>query len=221
VNGAPDFLSLLDEGDRATLEDAAMRRSYARGTILLHDGDDPASVFLLLEGRVKVTVSGADGREVVLAFKGPGDLLGDMAAIDGEKRCATVAAIEPIAALAFAGSDFRRLLDTRPGIATALLSVLTARVRDADNGRADLDSHGVLGRVACRLLELCDRYGATGEGGVEITLPLTQEELAGWTGASREAVNKALTTFRGLGWVTTQRRELVVTDVEALRRYAA
>jgi CRP/FNR family transcriptional regulator, cyclic AMP receptor protein len=221
VSNARDFLSLIGPDDRTALEDVGMRRSYPRGMILVHDGDDPASVFLLLEGRVKVTSTGVDGREVVLGFRGPGDLIGDMAAIDGEKRCATVAALEPIAALAFARSDFRRLVDTRPGVASALLNVITARLREADSERADLDSHGVLGRVACRLIELCERYGNTGESGVEITLPLTQEELAGWSGASREAVNKALTTFRGLGWVRTQRRELVVTDVEALRRYAA
>jgi CRP-like cAMP-binding protein len=221
VKRLPDFLALLGPDDRTALEAAAMRRSYPRGTILLHGGDDPATVFVLLEGRVKVTATGVDGREVVLAFRGPGDVLGDMAVIDGEKRSASVAALEPITALAFAGSDFRRLIDTRPGVASALLSVVTARLREADSERADLDSHGVLGRVACRLIELCEQYGATRDGGVEITLPLTQEELAGWTGASREAVNKALTTFRGLGWVTTQRRELVVTDVEALRKYAA
>jgi CRP-like cAMP-binding protein len=214
-------MSLLGPDDRAALEDVAMRRSYPRGTILLHGGDDAATVFVLLEGRVKVAATGTDGREVVLGFRGPGDVLGEMAVIDGEKRSATVAAIEPIAALAFAGSDFRRLIDTRAGVASALLSVVTARLREADSERADLDSHGVLGRVAVRLIELCDNHGAAGAGGVEITLPLTQEELAGWTGASREAVNKALNTFKGLGWVKTQRRELVVTDVDALRRYAA
>ena len=216
-----NFLSLLGPDDRSALEEAAMRRSYPRGTILVHDGDDPASVFLLVEGRAKVTSTGVDGREVVLAFRGPGDLVGDMAAIDGEKRSATVAALEPLTALALARSDFRRLVDTRPGVASALLTMITKRLREADSERAALDSHGVLGRVACRLIELCEHYGSSCEGGVEITLPLTQEELAGWSGASREAVNKALTTFRGLGWVRTQRRELVVTDVEALRRYAA
>jgi CRP/FNR family cyclic AMP-dependent transcriptional regulator len=221
VKRVPDFLSLLGPDDRAALDAVAMRRAYPRSTILLHGGDDPATVLVLLDGRVKVTAAGADGREVVLAFRGPGDVLGDMAVIDGERRSATVAAIEPITALAFAGSDFRRLIDTRSGVASALLRVVTARLREADTERAALDSHGVLGRVACRLIELCDQHGAEGDGGVEITLPLTQEELAGWTGSSREAVNKALTTFKGLGWVKSQRRELVVTDVEALRRYTA
>jgi CRP-like cAMP-binding protein len=220
VERATDFLSLLAPADRTAVEEAAMRREYARGTIVLHGGDDPASVFILLEGRVKITAPGADGHETVLAFSGPGDLLGDMAAIDGRRRSASVATLEPVVALALAGSDFRRLLETRPGIGMALLQVIAARLRGADSERVAHDMHGVLGRVATRLIELCERYGADCAQGVEITLPLTQEELASWTGASREAVNKALTTFRGLGWVTTQRRELVVTDIEALRTYA-
>ena len=220
MEGAPDFLSLLTPDDRQAVEAAAMRREFARGSVILHRGDDPASVFILLEGHVKITAPNLHGPEAVLAFRGPGDLIGELGSIDGLPRSAGVAALEPVVVLAIPGRDFRRLLETRPGVGVALLKLVTARLRSADSERADFGAYDVLGRVARRLIELSERYGSAGAAGVEITLPLTQEELAGWSGASREAVSKAHTTLRGLGWVQTRRRELVVTDIEALRTYA-
>lgn len=219
MESAPDFLSLLPPDDRQAVEAVAIRREFARGSQILHRGDDPASVFILLDGRVKITAPNVHGREAVLAFRGPGDLVGELGPIDGLPRSAGVAALEAVAALAIPGRDFRRLLETRPGVGMALLKLVAARLRSADSERADFGAYDVLGRVARRLIELSERYGSTSSAGVEITLPLTQEELAGWSGASREAVSKALTTLRGLGWVETRRRELVVTDIEALRTY--
>jgi CRP/FNR family transcriptional regulator, cyclic AMP receptor protein len=219
VEHAPDFLSLLAPEDRAALEDAGARREYPRGCVMVHRGDDSAGVFVLLEGRVKIAAATAEARDAVLAFRGPGDLVGELGAIDGEQRSADVAALEPVVALALAASDFQRLIAARPGIGIALLRVVAGRQRDADRDLATLGAHDVLGRVARRLIDLCDRYGTDCEEGVAISLPLTQEELAGWTGSSREAVSKALNTLRGLGWVETRRRELVVTDLAALRTY--
>jgi CRP/FNR family cyclic AMP-dependent transcriptional regulator len=215
-----DFLSSLAPEDRAALEEAAMRREYPRGCVIFHSGDDSAGVLVVLEGRVKIAAPGADGRDAVLGFRGPGDLVGELGAIEGGRRSASVAALEPVAALALAASDFQRLVATRPGIAAVLLKVLAERLREADLSLAAFGAHDVLGRVARRLVELCDRYGSSGDAGVAITLPLTQDELAGWTGSSREAVSKALNTLRGLGWVETRRRELVVTDLDALSRHA-
>jgi CRP/FNR family transcriptional regulator, cyclic AMP receptor protein len=169
---------------------------------------------------VKIATTTADARDAILGFRGPGDLVGELGAIDGERRSADVAALEPVVALALAASDFQRLVAERPGIGRALLRVVASRQREADRDLAALGAHDVLGRVARRLIELCERYGSECDAGVAITLPITQEELAGWTGSSREAVSKALNTLRGLGWVETRRRELVVRDLSALRGYA-
>jgi CRP-like cAMP-binding protein len=220
MDSTPDFLSLLDTGDRAALEQTAIRREYPRGCVMLHRGDDSAGVLVLLEGRVKIAAATADARDAVLGFRGPGDLVGELGAIDGGRRSADVAALEPVVALALAASDFQRLVVDRPGIGRAVLRVVAGRQRQADSDLATLGAHDVLGRVTRRLLELCERYGSTSSDGVAITLPLTQEELAGWTGSSREAVSKALNTLRGLGWIETHRRELVVRDLDALRTYA-
>ena len=220
MDSAPDFLSLLEPDDRAALEQAAIRREFPRGCVMLHRGDDSAGVFVLLAGHVKIAAATADARDAVLGFRGPGDLVGELGAIDGERRSADVAALEPVVALALAASDFKRLVTERPGMSRALLRVVAGRQRQADSDLATLGAHDVLGRVARRLIELCERYGSESGDGVAIALPLTQEELAGWTGSSREAVSKALNTLRGLGWVETHRRELVVKDLGSLRAYA-
>ena len=220
MDSAPDFLSLLEPDDRAALEQAAIRREFPRGCVMLHRGDDSAGVFVLLAGHVKIAAATADARDAVLGFRGPGDLVGELGAIDGERRSADVAALEPVVALALAASDFKRLVTERPGMSRALLRVVAGRQRQADSDLATLGAHDVTGRVARRLIELCERYGSESGDGVAIALPLTQEELAGWTGSSREAVSKALNTLRGLGWVETHRRELVVKDLGSLRAYA-
>jgi CRP/FNR family cyclic AMP-dependent transcriptional regulator len=221
VQEEPSFWSLLDTDARQALEQIATRRSYPRGSIVYHRGDDATSVLVLLDGRVKVSAPTVDGHEAVLAFRGPGDLLGELGAIDGRPRSSSVATLEQVTVLACARSSFRALLESRPDVGVAMLQIVVERLRRADAERADFGGHDVLGRVARRLCELVDRFGADDDGGIEITLPLTQEELAGWCGASREAVSKALTTIRNLGWIETGRRTIVVTDIDALRTYAA
>jgi CRP-like cAMP-binding protein len=94
---------------------------------------------------------------------------------------------------------------------------MTRKLRDADRKRVEFGAYDTPGRVARRLLELVDRYGENEGDNVRISLSLTQDELAGWTGSSREAVSKALREFRDRGWVTTGRRSIIVLDVDALR----
>lgn len=187
---------------------------------MYHRGEDVASVVVLLEGRVKICTAAADGHEAVLGFRGPGDLIGELGAIDGRARSADVETLEPVTALICPRSAFRALVESNPQICVALLRVVVERLRHADAERSDFGAHDVLGRVARRLCELADRFGDEGTDGIEITLPLTQEELAGWCGASREAVAKALAQMRTLGWIETRRRTVVITDGDTLRTYA-
>jgi CRP/FNR family transcriptional regulator, cyclic AMP receptor protein len=171
-------------------------------------------------GQAKVTVLDRDGHEAILGFRGPGELLGELSAVDDSPRSATVTALEPMIALGIPGSAFRDLLERRPGIAHALLRVLAARLREADRQRLEYAAYDVPGRLARRLVELAERFGNQTGDGVEITLALSQGELAGWSSCSREAASKALATLRGLGWIDTRRRHILVRDLEALRRYA-
>jgi len=99
--------------------------------------------------------------------------------------------------------------------------MLSSRLRDADRKRIEFGAYDTLGRLATRLLELVERFGEPTERGVRIALPLTQDELAGWIGSSREAVARALQALRARGYVETRRRTIVVLDLDALRRRAA
>jgi CRP/FNR family transcriptional regulator, cyclic AMP receptor protein len=143
-----------------------------------------------------------------------------VSAIDGEPRSATVATLEPVEALLLPGSAFAAFLERRPRVALVILRMVAARLRYADAQQADFATHDVVGRVAHRLVELCDRFGTPGEGRIEVAIPLSQEELAAWTGASREAVSKALQLLRSLRILETGRRHITVLDIDALRRRA-
>jgi CRP/FNR family cyclic AMP-dependent transcriptional regulator len=217
---AEGFLAELEAAERADLEQLGAVRRYRRGDVLFHQGDDAGAVVVLRVGHVKATMLN-DGREVILAFPGPGELLGELSAVDGQPRSATVRAVDEVEALVIPGSAFRAFLERRPRIALVLLRGVAERLREADRQRVDYAVNDVVVRVAGRLVELCDRFGCEDGGRVDIGLAITQDELAAWAGASREAVAKAMALLRTLGWVQTERRRILVLDLPALRRYAA
>jgi CRP-like cAMP-binding protein len=219
--GAGPWPDVLDPADATALLGIATERRYPAGVVLVHHGDEPGSVLVLLEGRVKEVVPGPDGKEVIVGFASPGDLVGEVAALDGGVRSASLEAVDDVRALVVPSAAFERFVQTRPAVAMALLRSLAARLRTADRQLLEFAVYDVVGRVARRLVELCDRHGEQTGDGVAITLPLSQDELAAWTASSREAVAKALQLLRRLGWVETHRRRIVVLDVPALRAYAA
>jgi CRP-like cAMP-binding protein len=194
-----------------------VRRTFRRGAFLMTEGEASDHVIVLLTGRAKVSSYTSEGKEVVLAVRGPGDILGELSAFDGEPRLATVSALEPIEALLVPSDRFTQFLQEKSRVAVLLLQMLTHRLRDSARKQVEFGAYDTPGRVARRLIELVERYGATEGANVRIDLSLTQDEIAGWTGASREAVSKALREFRDRGWLTTGRRSIVVLDVDALR----
>lgn len=224
MNGAPEegFLEQLADADRRALLERGVRRRFAAGAALAHQRQAPERVLLLLEGHVKVMAVDEEGREALLALRGPGDLLGELSALDGLPLSASIVALEQVEALALPAGAFQAFLAERSGAAMLLLRMLAGRLRDADAKRAEFARADTIGRLAARLLELASGHGEDdGEGRVRIALPLSQDDLAGWTGASREAVGRALATLRGCGWVETGRRRIVVCDRDALERLSA
>ena len=194
------------------------RRQRLRvGTTLFTEGDASSRVVLLLSGRVKISVFSGEGTETVLAFRGAGDVLGELAAIDGEEHLATVTVIEDGEALVIPAERFLAALAEQPGLALVLLRSIVGRLRDADRKRAEFTALDVVGRVAHRLVELAERYGEASGDVVLIGLPISQRELAGWVGASREAVNKALQQLERRGLISAERRHLTVLDLDGLR----
>ena len=146
--------------------------------------------------------------------------LGELAALIEAPRSSTVTTIEPVEALIVAGSVFSAFLERNPRVALVILRMVAGRLLYADLQQAQFATHDVVGRVAHRLVDLTERFGVAGDDGIVIDVPLSQEELAGWTGASREAVNKALQLLRSLHAIETGRRRFTVVDADALRRLA-
>lgn len=214
------FAAALTAEELEDLISRGVRRPFRRGAFIMTEGEASDHVVVLLNGRAKVSSYTADGKEVVLAVRGPGELLGDFSALDGGARSATVAALEAIEALMIPADRFKLFLEHHPRLAVLLLQTWSRRVRDADRKRVEFGAYDTPGRVARRLMELVERYGEGDGTMVRISLSLTQDELAGWTGASREAVSKALREFRDRGWIATGRRAITVLDVDALRARA-
>jgi CRP-like cAMP-binding protein len=194
--------------------------TFEPGERLMHEGESGDSVALILTGRVKVSHTSASGREIVVDLRGPGELVGELSALDRAPRSGSVTAIEPVEAMVVAASGFRTLMD-RVELARELLEMLISRFRDADRKRIEFGASDTVGRAAARIVELAERYGEPSAGAVEISLPVSQEELAGWTGASRAALASALRTLRELGWIETDRRRITVRDIDALRARAS
>jgi len=177
-------------------------------------------------GRVPLIAAALDDARLVASNREymtyTGSLLGEQSLVDGRPRAATVIAVEPVEMLVIPASAFRAYLERRPAVALTMLAMLSRRLRDSDLRLAQFASADTLGRVCARLVQLCQEHGEPAEdGAVRVTLPLTQEDLAGWVGASIEATAKALRTLRELEWISTGRRVILVRDLEALRARAA
>lgn len=215
------FFERLSESERAELEALGPRRSFPKGALLMFQDEFDQRLVLLLAGRVKVSRASPEGRELLLAIRDGGDLLGELAFIDGRPRTATVTALEPVQALLIHGSTFRDYLERTPNVAVVLLESVAARFREATVKQLEFAAADTMGRLASRIVELIDRYGEPSEAGPAVTMPISLEDLAGWTGASRSGVTQALQRFRELGWLTTERRVMVVHDLDALRERAA
>lgn len=215
------FRALLEPADRDRLDGLGRLCRFPAGTRLMHEGEPGDRVMILLAGHVKASCVTAEGHEMVLSFRGPGDLLGELSFIDEQARSSSVTAVEAVEALVFSASSFRSYLQATPRAALTIVAVISGRFRDANRKRIQFGASDTTGRVAARLLELVERYGQRGERGWEITLPITQEELGGWTASSRAGVAKALQTLRELGWIETDRKRITVCDIDALRARSA
>ena len=212
------FLAGLDEADRRALIDAGRPMTLPDGSSLLFEGDDSGRVVVVLRGTARVFSTAANGREVLVTVVGPGEILGEMSALDGLPHSASSRTIGEAEVVLVPGERFRALLEANATLAVAVALRLTRELRRMVHKRVDLEAFDVPARLARSLVDLADRIS---EGGAEVELPVSQHELAEWCGASREAVTKALGTFRSRGWVRTERRSITVLDVEALRARAS
>ena len=209
-----------DQGLLAT----ALRREgrvvqIRHGQALFVEGDRAERVFLLQRGWVIVSCVGAGGREVVLGVSGPGDVIGELSAFDEQPRSATAVAADDVEAVVAPAGALTRALDNL-GAAHELIAVLAVRMRDDTRKLVEFATLSTLGRIAWRLLELADRFGEPVPDGIALSLPLSQDQLASWCGASREAAVRSLRSLRSLGIISTGRHSVIIRDLDGLRRQA-
>lgn len=210
-------LSVLSPAEAADLFALATTRSFATDDVLLLQGAQAHHLLVLLEGRARVVVTTEDGREVLVALRGPGDVVGELAVIDPAPRTATVSALEHVTALVVPANAFLAFIEERPHVMLAMLRALARRLRESDRYLVEGRTDDVSTRLCRQLLELAARYGTPSAEGIELDVPLTQEQLASWIGTSREAVGMALRDLRTRGAVTTGRKRITIRDVTALR----
>ncbi|HEY2321192.1 MAG TPA: Crp/Fnr family transcriptional regulator, partial [Solirubrobacteraceae bacterium] len=161
-------------------------RRFRRGQALFTEGDRAERVFLIDRGWVMISCMSPEGREIVLGLRGSGDIIGELSTLDGEARSATAQAVADVDAIVAAGGVLTQALE-EPAAARELINVLATRLRDADRKRLQFATLDTLGRVAERLLELSERFGQPNGEAITVEMPFSQEQLASWCGASREA----------------------------------
>src|SRR4051794_17011110 len=216
---APLFAG-LDEATAELLGSAMTTRSVDRGHIVFTEGDTGDRLFIVLDGKVKISRAAADGRENLLAVLGAGEMFGELSLFDPGPRTATVTTVTESTLASLDHDDLRPLLTERPGVAVQLLMALAQRLRRTNEAMADLVFTDVPGRVAKALLDLAEKFGAQESDGLRVRHDLTQEELAQLVGASRETVNKALSEFAHRGWLRIEGRSVLLLDPERLARRA-
>ncbi|WP_267243670.1 Crp/Fnr family transcriptional regulator [Streptomyces sp. PR69] len=214
------FLDALTPQDRRALLAEGAPRSYRPGEVMIRERDTTTYVLALLSGWAVVSVETERAARLILAVRGAGEVVGDLAAVDQGPRSATVTALSRVDAVSVSGGRFRGFLAARPHATSLIMRQLSARLRSADSERRSLASATVLQRLAARLAELAERAGRTQDGGTVVELPLPQHDLAAAIGATREAVAKALRQLREHGVVRTANRRVTVVDMRALFRLA-
>jgi CRP-like cAMP-binding protein len=208
-----DLFTELDADDLDQLAGTAEERVFHRGDIIFAENDEPQELFVVMSGRIAISNRSIDGRESMVALMERGDLFGEMPLFDAMNRSAEARALEESEVIAIPYAPLRDLYAANPNLLWKVVGLLAIRLRQMDSALADSVFLDVTGRTAKRLLELA------GEAD-EFSLPITQEELAGMVGASRERVNKAIASFIRLGWIEQIDRRYRILDREQLTRRA-
>ncbi len=216
---APLFDALDDEGARV-LRRQMSEVKLSRGEHLFMEGDDGDALYVVIEGKMKLTRAAADGRENLLSVVGPGEMFGELSLFDPRPRTSSASAVTDAALASLKHEALIPWLRERPDVSLHMLRQLARRLRRANDVNANLVFTDVPGRVAKNLLDLAERFGNQESDGLHVHHDLTQEELAQLVGASRETVNKALADFAARGWLQISARSVLILDQERLRKRA-
>src|SRR3954464_147386 len=215
----PVFEALGPE-DLRRVADVAVPRRFAAGQVIFREGDASDTCYVVRTGHTRALRENTDGRMIALAHFGPGDIFGELAMFDDERRSATVETLDAVEAVAVAGSDMRRLLRDPPDIAVKLVMALGRRLRDANERLSRQSFQTVQSRVATVLEQMVEQAREEGApDGEDVLVVATQAELAQLAGSSRESASRFLAVLERAGISSQGRGKLVVHDPAALRRY--
>ena len=203
----------LSEDALAHVVAGAVSKTLHRGDVVFEANAVPEHLYVVEDGRIAIASRSIDGRESVLALMERGDLFGEMGLLDGLGRSAEARALETSQITEISYAPVREVFDENPALLWGVVALLAGRLRNTDSALADSVFLDVTGRTAKRLLEQAGERD-------EFQLPITQEELAGMVGASRERVNKAIASFVRLGWIEQTDRNYKILDREQLTRRA-
>lgn len=218
LNGVPAFAT-LGEDDLARVADVTVPRSFMPGEAVFHEGDESDTCYVVRSGHVRAVREHSDGRTITLATLGPGDIFGELAIFDEERRSATVEALEETEAVAILAGDMRRLLSQHPDIAVKLLAALSRRLRETNERLTRQSFQTVQSRVAAVLAELVAAARSEGAGEQDVLITATQTDLAQLAGSSRESASRFLAVLERAGIITQGRGRLTVHHPGALERY--
>lgn len=210
----------LDTSALELLAERAVKRNYSKGQLVFYQGDPAGSLFVMVEGLVKVFVTSEDGDEMVLVTLQPLDVFGELALLDGGPRSASAEAVEPTALLELQRAPFLEALHQTPGMTESLMLSMGRVLRRLTEQASDLVFLDLHGRVAKLLVNLAQDRGVQTENGLEMDLQLTQTDLAGLVGGSRQSVNQILRSFENRGYLAMMGRKMIVKEPDLLKRRA-
>jgi CRP/FNR family transcriptional regulator len=226
--GADDIVALLRKvpvfealgpDDLRRVADVAVPRRFAAGQVIFREGDSSDTCYIVRSGHARAVRENTDGRMIALAHFGPGDIFGELAMFDDERRSATVETLDAVEAIAIAGSDMRRLMRQHSEIAVKLVIALGRRLREANERLTRQSFQTVQSRVAGVLGRLVEQARAEGAGERDVLVQVTQAEIAQLAGSSRESASRFLAVLERAGIITQGRGRITVHDPEALERY--
>jgi CRP-like cAMP-binding protein len=214
------LLARLSSEDMRALASRGRMRSYRAGTTIFAEGEPGDSLHVIVEGRVRITVTSGAGEEATVAMVGPGDCIGELSLLDGRPRSASAVAAVSTRTFVVMRPSFVEWISERPAGALALLETLSLRLRRTDQALADHVFLDLAHRLAKQLLHLAAMHQDGASSGSPLRLQVTQGELASMLGVSRESVNKQLNLFAKEGWLSLSRGAVILDDAEALRTFA-
>jgi CRP/FNR family cyclic AMP-dependent transcriptional regulator len=218
ILGKSLLFGALDDAARQELAARVRRQSFDTGAPIFHVGAPGQSMMVILNGTVRVSLPGPKGKGVILADLGAGELLGEVALLDGKERSADASALTKCELLVLERRDMVAFLEKRPDVCLKLLELMCARLRKSDQRMSDIAFFELSSRLAKVLL---DRAGTPGRAGAKPKLSLSQTELASMINATRENVNRCLRNWQRQGivdvserWITLLQRDMLEAMVE-------